>query len=701
MALLVMIKDAARLQEYEIDKEIVTIGRLGHNDIVIQEEQVSRSHAVLKKRGSGYEIEDLGSTNYVYVNHRKVKKRLLRHGDLINIGGVIHMLYLEHREELLVSSTLEKMRQDPEFQPQAYSVKKTMLQLVDELSSAIVSAEESSGLAQTLEDIEALYEISYTINSTLNLREVLSTIVNKVIATVKAERGCIMLYDANGQLETVVARNATRDLLPHEMRTFSRSTVKKALEKGKLYISTNTAEDPPTGTDSMNEYCIMEVMCTPLKVKNETIGVLYADTRQASGGFSRRDSLFFEAISHQAGIAIANARLAEELEKKQKKLEEAYEELKQHATSLQIANKKLDRKVAELSALYEVSRSINMTSNLDTILKLILEKMIEILDAERGSIMLCDENEETLKVKVVHGVEEAEGGKRITLKVGEGIAGLALREGKPIAISDGYRNEKFKLMLPRDKNIKSLMCVPLLLNKRRIGVINITNKRNGEPFTEDDKSLALTLANQAAITIENARLYNLAIYDSLTGLHERSFFFLWLKKEFERSRRYESDISMVMLDIDDFKLINDTYGHQAGDFVLQGIASIIKSSVRSVDLAARYGGEEFTVILPQTSLEGTIIFAERIRKKVEATRFMYGDVELRLTISIGVSSYPEKGASSEDELIYQSDIALYKAKRTGKNRVVCYEPAIEREFPVKSHRFREKLCECGKEGEFA
>ena len=162
----------------------------------------------------------------------------------------------------------------------------------------------------------------------------------------------------------------------------------------------------------------------------------------------------------------------------------------------------------------------------------------------------------------------------------------------------------------------------------------------------------------------NKRLEDLSNIDGLTGLYNRRHLMEVLSQEFEEGKRYSTNLSFIMLDIDDFKSINDLYGHQKGDMVLKEIGKLLKRNLRSTDIVGRYGGEEFAIILPQTDIKGARITAERIRKQVEKHRF---EGLNRVTISLGVSS--NKNCNSIDELIKRADNALYSAKRKGKNRV--------------------------------
>ena len=184
-----------------------------------------------------------------------------------------------------------------------------------------------------------------------------------------------------------------------------------------------------------------------------------------------------------------------------------------------------------------------------------------------------------------------------------------------------------------------------------------------------------TALKQAYVVIENSWLYNkvkrIAITDSLTGIYNRGFLQESLSKEFARAGRFNFSLAFLMIDIDYFKKLNDTYGHQKGDAVLRQAAQIFKANTRDYDIVGRYGGEEFSIILQQTKVEDGIKAAERIRNSFEEYNFGDKEKPLKATISIGVSVYPDTEIKSVEELIGKSDKALYKAKREGRNRV-CF-----------------------------
>jgi diguanylate cyclase (GGDEF)-like protein len=205
-----------------------------------------------------------------------------------------------------------------------------------------------------------------------------------------------------------------------------------------------------------------------------------------------------------------------------------------------------------------------------------------------------------------------------------------------------------------------------------LGAISIA--RHGEPFTREDEDLLEYLAGQAVVSIENASLHEAverqAVTDELTGLANVRAFFSALDRELERGRRFDTPVGLVMVDLDDFKHVNDSYGHQQGDEVLAQVAGVLRDATRELDTAARYGGEELAVILPQTDGAGAALLAERMRAAVASLQVprVGGKGTLSVTASFGVASMPEN-ARDRSGLIAAADAALYSAKRAGKNRV--------------------------------
>jgi diguanylate cyclase (GGDEF)-like protein len=219
--------------------------------------------------------------------------------------------------------------------------------------------------------------------------------------------------------------------------------------------------------------------------------------------------------------------------------------------------------------------------------------------------------------------------------------------------------------------VLSIPLVPLGPDGRTHGLITVVRRQG--PFSGDDREVLRSLAAQATLALENVDLHlqvsRQAVTDELTGLANHGRFQELLGNELEQVRRYGHPLGLIMLDIDDFKLINDTYGHLQGDQVLVQVARVVADNSREADYPARYGGEEMALILPHTDLEGAYAIAERIRTAIEALRIARRDDQgkLRITASLGVISSSE---GRKDELIADADAALYEAKRRGKNRAV-------------------------------
>jgi two-component system, cell cycle response regulator len=206
---------------------------------------------------------------------------------------------------------------------------------------------------------------------------------------------------------------------------------------------------------------------------------------------------------------------------------------------------------------------------------------------------------------------------------------------------------------------------------------------SNEPFTAAQTRMLSTLANQVALALRNAYAYRktqeLTLRDGLTGLYNHAAFQDFLEREFEAFRRYNRALSLLMADIDHFKAINDTYGHQTGDFILQELAALGLASVRKSDLLARYGGEEFALILPDTDLAQAQILAGRLWQKVQEHRFIHHEEVISIAISLGIASTGTPEVTRKEELIHAADAALYRAKEAGRNRyVVAYGDQVFR-----------------------
>jgi diguanylate cyclase (GGDEF)-like protein len=502
-------------------------------------------------------------------------------------------------------------------------------------------------------ELKSLYEITNAISAETELQKVLELVVVHTIRATKAERGFVMLLN-DGELVPVMARNAKGRLSDQERREFSTTLAGKAVDSGRTFVSKDTSADPEMATKSVVDYNIRSCICSPLQVKGKSIGCLYVDAKDSIRSFVERDIDFFQALTGQAAIAIENARLLGRVTR---------------------SNRTLKRKLSELEAMFAVSQSLSFGQEQEEVLRTILDQSIRVIGSKRGSIMLLDPVSDVLEVSVCRGELDPSTNQRIKLRSGEGIAGWVLECGEGYIGKEGANDPNFARKSDREGDIHQIICVPLKGAEGSIGVLSLVNRNEGE-FTRDDLQLLSNLAHHAAVSIEKARLYNLAVFDGLTKIHVVRYLKAWLAKEISTSLRHDTELSFLLLDVDHFKKFNDTYGHQVGDQVLVELAQIMKEQARDSDLCARYGGEEFCVGLPQTDLAGAEMLAERLRARVEAHRVCTSNQKLQVTISIGICNLKISGVRTIDEMIKAADGCLYQAKARGRNCWVSHKPSL-------------------------
>lgn len=345
---------------------------------------------------------------------------------------------------------------------------------------------------------------------------------------------------------------------------------------------------------------------------------------------------------------------------------------------LQNTLEELISKYEELTVLYESAETVATVMNLEEVCELILQQAAEILDVAHGSLMLLNDEGDTLEVVAAKGQREDTVGK-VTVPVGEEISGKVAQTGKPILIEDLSTHPEFKRRSRAEEDWTSLISVPLRVRDRILGVLNVNNKLNGEPFTSGDLKMLMALAQLAAISIQNARTYQNAITDRLTSLYNYGYFREQLDRQINECRKVGENLCLLMFDIDHFKNFNDVNGHELGNVCLVGVASLCMENSRQAgdrvpDLVARYGGEEFMILLRGVTMKRASEVAERIREAVAEKHFPGGENQPtgKVTISIGVAAFPNH-ADNGDELINSADEALYEAKRGGRNRVCVAE----------------------------
>jgi len=377
----------------------------------------------------------------------------------------------------------------------------------------------------------------------------------------------------------------------------------------------------------------------------------------------------------------------------------------------------IERTKSELAILYEISNAMRTTLKLDEILYIILTGVTAHagLGFNRSVLFLVNENDGLIEGKMGIGPENGEEANRVWKQIEQEKMDLedliSVFKFSDTVLETGFNRQIRNLKVPlHDKNQNLLALValegmPLHLTKETIknysntpiinnlrsdefvlvplkakdkvnGIIMADNFINKKPISKDDIRMLIMLANQAGLAIENSQLYEKTVLrahsDSLTELWNHGYFQYLLQTEIEKTKAIHKNLSLIMLDIDDFKIYNDSLGHQAGDRILKDLASLLKNQSRKMDFVCRYGGEEFTMILPQTDKPEAFMIAERLRQDIEKHSFVHEEIlpSKKLTVSIGIATFPKDG-SSPSELTNFCDKVLYQAKNKGKNNTCC------------------------------
>jgi diguanylate cyclase (GGDEF)-like protein len=286
-------------------------------------------------------------------------------------------------------------------------------------------------------------------------------------------------------------------------------------------------------------------------------------------------------------------------------------------------------------------------------------------------VYFWEEGRELMELRIARNVE-----KKTSEEIASGniLNFWAIKYGRPLLVEQGHHAQSDALM--QVINATSVLVVPLFVSNRVMGSLQLF--RDGDKyFTKEDAQLLwiLSLVTENLLTRDyaNEGLLRFAFTDYLTGLRTRGYFEQQLELEFKRAERKQQKFALLMIDIDHFKVLNDTFGHHVGDQLLRDVTSILMKDMRDIDTVARYGGEEFVIILPETTQTGAVFVAQRLRRAVEQAKFFAGSPHSvqHLTISIGVAVY-DTDAQFKRDLIEFADAALYAAKHAGRNRVLCY-----------------------------
>lgn len=477
---------------------------------------------------------------------------------------------------------------------------------------------------------------------TLDPERLFHTMYTEIQQIMAIDSFFIALYDATTELLTFEFRidsghRSSRHTQP--VSPIIREILTSRTTRRMILPEADGAKGDPFGWVTPNETRSAAVIFVPISSGNQAIGLLAVQS-YSSIEYVERDEELLGAIATQAATAIANARLYDE------------------------ARRARD----ELTVLYEVVKTISSQSlELQSVLDSLIQVTCRAFGYEYGAILLADEPSGDLEVRATYGYAPQVRGTRIP--AGEGVEGWVQRTGSVINVPNVREDSRYIVF---HDMIASELAVPLITKGKVIGVFTIESTRL-QAFGQHDVNVLNALSGYAIIAIENARLFEqtkrLAITDGLTELFNHRYLHETLERTLERCLRETQPLALIMIEIDNFKWYNDTYGHRQGDEALRTVADLLRRGSRPNDLVARYGGDEFMIVLPNTTKEAAFEIAERIRRMVEAYPFLLAEnLVTSVTLSLGVAATPEDG-TSVGAIIEAVDRAQYSSKNSGGNKV--------------------------------
>ena len=538
------------------------------------------------------------------------------------------------------------------------------LRLLISLAAQVAIAIENARLYQATSERAKELAILYDIGRNLTLNLDLDSLLDQILGAMQESFGylncAILLLDREkNELFIKAARGYTEEVIRNRrIRIGEEGITGWVAARGEPL---NVPDVTRNGRYVEGVVSSRSELAVPLRIGQEVIGVLDVESQEVAA-FQAKDLRMLTSFAAQAAIAIENARL--------------------------YAN--LEERVKELDLLSLITGRINAGISISETLETVVDEIRKVIPYDTAILYFSDSEGTTLHPQIVR-LASAEFPqdyidrlRTFPVPFGKGLVGWSAQETEPLNCPNVLKDPR-RLDLPETPSLLSVLTVPFVVEQKTIGALALS-QLGERRFASSDLRLLRVLADDCAIAIHKARLFDetqrLAILDGLTGLANSRHFYNELKKEMERGERYSKPVSLILFDIDDFKKVNDTLGHQVGDNLLRELAQILPTLTRKSDLIARYGGEEFAVLLPETSREHALATAERIRAKVEG--HVYPGVDLprgRMTISLGVATYPYDAATHRD-FVRVADIALYAAKRAGKNRVFSYETLSLKQSPT-------------------
>lgn len=495
---------------------------------------------------------------------------------------------------------------------------------------------------------EALHDTSSALNSTLNFEEVLDRILSNLDTVVKHDSASIALVDEEDNVYFVRWRgyDAAGDAMMRKFRepVNERMTYRWMILTGEPVIIADTYLDERwTPEEPFN--AIRSYAGIPIQIKGKVVGFINLDSREPD---AFNQDLFYglHVFAEQAAVAIENSRLYAELH----------------------------RRVDAMTILNRIGMALTAGLDMDQIMVSLFEQCSQVLPIDVFYVALFDPETGRIDFPLYFQEGRYEQIASRNIQQEGGVTAEVIRQRRTFYIPDASQADAIKqyhVIHLDGVPIRSYVGVPLILLDQVVGVISMQSMK-AFTYTPEQISLLETIATQAAIAVQNARLFDqmkqMAITDPLTLLSTRGHFTTLARNEVERALRYNRCLSVMMVDIDHFKRVNDTYGHRSGDVVLQEVARITRQALRATDLIGRWGGEEFVLVLPEADPGGALMIAERVRRMVAETQIRLPEATIQVTVSIGVASL-DRSLNTLDALVDCADRAMYMAKQSGRNQV--------------------------------
>lgn len=500
-------------------------------------------------------------------------------------------------------------------------------------------------------------------------KNILNEVVDKITTMLNSELGSLMIIDETSQdLVIKASKGLSDDVIGKTRIKIGKGISGWVAKTGKPLFIRNIETDERFLRQNSGRYYNPSLLSAPIRMREKVIGVMNVNNKSSREPFTEYDLSLLTILTNEISIAIESSHW-------QKELEEANTRIEKLKTGKKIVSdiaRSLDDELYELTISQEVSNIIY--SRLDY--KEIIDAILEIIERSIGchlcGLLFVDEEKKTgIRVEVKYPATQKEI-DNFKLKIIETFNRLTGGRLLPEQVSvDQADSGNLIASTAENRNILSSFQSQLLLaGEKPIGTLAVANSFPSA-FNSEDLRIFSIIARHSSIALNNTLLHKkiteLSVTDGLTGLYVYRYFNDALDKEIVRSARYKQSFSLIMLDLDGFKKVNDNYGHLQGDEVLKEIAKILKKISREADIVARYGGEEFAIILPETEMEGAFILADRIRMVIKNYAFGTKEKMINLTASLGVASYPDTALSKLD-MIKNVDRALYRAKAEGRNK---------------------------------